>query len=81
MANINPLQLIQLIRSRGPQGTAEYIAQTNFPNNPLIENVLEMGRQGNQQGLEQTAQQLFRQSGRDYATEMNDFINLMKSAR
>ena len=80
MAGINPFELIKLVRTRGPQGAAEIMAQ-QFPNNPLVSNVLEMGRQGNRQGLEQVAQQVFQQNGRDYATEMNNFLEMMKTLR
>lgn len=80
MAGMNPFELIKLVRTRGPQGAAEMMAQ-QFPNNPLVNNVLEMGRQGNRQGLEQVAQQVFQQNGRDYATEMNNFLEMMKTLR
>jgi hypothetical protein len=43
MAGMNPFELIKLVRTRGPQGAAEMMAQ-QFPNNPLVNNVLEMGR-------------------------------------
>lgn len=81
MANVTPFDLIKLIKSKGPQGAAETIAQENFPNNPMINDLLELGRQGNRQGLEQVAQQMFRQNGRDYATEMNSFLDMMRSLR
>lgn len=80
MAGMNPFELIKLIKVKGPQGAAEMMAQ-QFPNNPLVNNVLEMGRQGNLQGLEQVAKQIFQQNGRDYATEMNGFLEMMRTIR
>ena len=80
MAGMNPFELIKLIKTKGPQGAAEMMAQ-QFPNNPLVNNVLEMGRQGNLQGLEQVAKQIFQQNGRDYATEMNGFLEMMRTIR
>ena len=80
MVDMNPFELLKLIRTRGPQGAAEILAQ-NFPNNPMVNNLLQMGRQGNRQGLEQVAQQMFQQNGKDYATEMNAFLELMRSIK
>lgn len=80
MVDMNPFELLKLIRMRGPQGAAEMLAQ-NFPNNPMVNNLLQMGRQGNRQGLEQVAQQMFQQNGKDYATEMNSFLELMRSIK
>lgn len=80
MVDMNPFELLKLIRMRGPRGAAEMLAQ-NFPNNPMVNNLLQMGRQGNRQGLEQVAQQMFQQNGKDYATEMNAFLELMRSIK
>lgn len=80
MVDMNPFELLRLIKTRGPQGAAEMLAQ-NFPNNPMVNNLLQMGRQGNRQGLEQVAQQMFQQNGKDYATEMNSFLELMRSIK
>ena len=80
MVDMNPFELLRLIKTRGPQGAAEMLAQ-NFPNNPMVNNLLQMGRQGNRHGLEQVAQQIFQQNGKDYATEMNSFLEMMRSIR
>lgn len=81
MAGINPFELVGLIKTKGPQGAAEMLAQQNFPNDPMINNLLQLGRQGNTKELEQVAQQMFHQNGRDYATEMNSFLNMVRSMR
>ena len=74
MANLNPIQLLNLLRSGNPQAVAQQIIQQNYPNNPMMQQLLELGRQGNTQALNQFAQQFFARSGRDFQSEFNSFM-------
>lgn len=74
MANLNPIQLLNLLRSGNPQAVAQQIIQQNYPNDPTMQQLLELGRQGNVQALNQFAQQFFARSGRDFQSEFNSFM-------
>ena len=74
MANLNPIQLLNLLRSGNPQAVAQQIIQQNYPNDPTMQQLLELGRQGNVQALSQFAQQFFARSGRDFQSEFNSFM-------
>lgn len=74
MANLNPIQLLNLLRSGNPQAVAQQIIQQNYPNDPTMQQLLELGRQGNIQALNQFAQQFFARSGRDFQSEFNSFM-------
>lgn len=74
MANLNPMQLLSLLKSGNPQMVAQQIIQQNFPNDPTMQQLLELGRQGNTQAINQFAQQFFARSGRDFQTEFNSFM-------
>ena len=74
MANLNPIQLLNLLRSGNPQAVAQQIIQQNYPNDPTMQQLLELGRQGNTQALNQFAQQCFARSGRDFQSEFNSFM-------
>jgi hypothetical protein len=74
MANLNPIQLLNLLRGGNPQAVAQQIIQQNYPNDPTMQQLLELGRQGNTQALNQFAQQFFARSGRDFQTEFNSFM-------
>ena len=74
MASLNPIQLLNLLRSGNPQAVAQQIIQQNYPNDPTMQQLLELGRQCNTQALNQFAQQFFARSGRDFQSEFNSFM-------
>lgn len=78
MANLNPMQLLLMLKNGNPQAVAEQIINQNFPNNPQMQQLLQMGKQGNTKGLEQIAQQILGQQGKDFNTEMNNLLNMTK---
>ena len=55
MANLNFLQMMSLISTKGPQAAAEEIIKTNYPNDPAMNQLLQMGYSGDTKGLEQIA--------------------------
>ena len=63
MASLNFFQLLSQIKNGNPRMVAEQIIQTNYANNPMMQNLLRMGQNGDVQGLEQFATQYFGQQG------------------
>lgn len=79
MANINPLQLISSLRNGGnPQAIATQLIKENFPNDPTMSNLLQMGQKGDTQGIENFARQYFGQQGLDFDKEMSTFLQMFK---
>lgn len=81
MANLNIFQMLQMISTRGPQAAAEEIIKTNYPNDPQMNNLLQMGYSGDIQGLEQIAQQYCAQNGRNFTAEMNSIMQMLGTKR
>ncbi len=79
MANLNVMQLFSQIKNGNPRMVAEQIIQSNYANNPMMQNLLRMGQNGDVQGLEQFATQYFGQQGRDFNTEMRNFMNTIQN--
>lgn len=79
MGTLNPMQLIMMLKQGNPQYVAQQIIQNNFPNDPTMQNLLQMGQKGDIQGLEQIAQQMLNSQGKDFKTEMNNLMNLTKN--
>lgn len=75
MAILNPIELFQTLKKGNPKEVAIQLIQNNFSNDPMAQNLLAMGLQGNQKGLEEFATDYFRQQGKDFQTELNTFIN------
>lgn len=78
MASLNFFQLLSQIKNGNPRMVAEQIIQTNYANNPMMQNLLRMGQNGDVQGLEQFATQYFGQQGRDFNTEMRSFLDTIQ---
>ena len=81
MANLNPAFLINLLKNGNPQEVAMQIIQTNYPNDPTMQSLVEMGQRGDINGLQQFAQQMFAKEGRDFNQEMNNFMSALKQLR
>jgi hypothetical protein len=78
MANLNPMQLLNLLRSGNPQAVVQQIIQQNYPNDPTMQQLLELGRQGDTQAINQFAQQFFARNGRDFQSEFQTFMNSLR---
>ena len=81
MANINPMQLIAMLKNGNPQQIAQQLIQQNFPNDPLMQNLYQMAARGNSKGVENFARQYLSQHGKDLNTEMASFIELLNSVK
>jgi hypothetical protein len=75
--NINPLQLIQLIKGgQNPQQLLMSIMQNN--NNPILQNAMEMVKQGNASGLELLARNIAQQKGIYFDKAFSEFQGYLK---
>ena len=72
--NVNPLQLIQMIKNgNNPQQLVMSYLQQNGGNNPILNNAMSMAQGGNTSGLEQLARNLASQRGLDFDKQFNNF--------
>ena len=78
MANLNPMQLLSMIRNGGPQMVAQQLFQNNFSSNADMQNLMQMANRGDSQGIQRFAQQFFGQQGRDFNSEFSNFLNLFR---
>jgi len=75
--NMNPLQLIQLIKGgQNPQQLLMSIMQNN--NNPILQNAMGMAQQGNVSGLEMLARNIAQQKGIDFDKAFSEFQSYLK---
>ena len=74
---MNPLQMIKLAMSGGksPQEIVRQMIGNN--NNPIIQNLVKMAENGDYQGVENVARNMFKEQGRDFDAEIKDFQNLI----
>lgn len=78
MNNLNPTQLLSMLKSGNPQQVATQIIEQNYKSDPLMQNLLQMAQSGNVQGIQQFATQFFKNQGTDLTSEMNNLMNTLK---
>lgn len=74
--NVNPMQLIQLIKGgQNPQQLVMSILQQKSQSNPILNNAMNLAQNGNEPGLLALARNLAAQRGLDFDKEFADFKN------
>lgn len=77
--NINPMQLLQLIKNgKNPQQIIMNVLQQQGNNNPILQNAAGLAQNGNVSALETIARNLAQQRGLDFDTEFANFKNYLK---
>lgn len=76
---MNPMEIIKSFMGSGgnPQ---ELLMKALMGNNsnPLINNLVQMAKSGNSQGVETFARNFFKEKGRDFDKEFADFMQTLK---
>ena len=78
METLNPIQLLSMLRGGNPQQVVQQIINTQYPNDPTMQQLLQYARQGNTQAINQFAQQLFARNGRDFQSEYQSLMDTIK---
>lgn len=74
--NVNPMQLIQLIKGgQNPQQLLMNILQQQGQNNPVLNNAVNLAKQGDVSALQMVARNLAAQRGLDFDKEFTNFKN------
>ena len=77
--SMNPMQLLQQLKSGNAKGVASYIIQNNFRNNPEMQNLLALGQKGDVQTLQKIAQQQLGAQSIDVQTALNSLLRDINS--
>lgn len=72
--NINPIQLIQMMKNgQNPQQLLMSILQQNANNNPILQNAMNLAKNGDTASLEMIARNLAQQRGLNFDEEFAKF--------
>lgn len=75
---MNPMQLIQMIRSgQNPQQLAMNLLQQNMGSTPMGQNLIDLAQKGNTADIEQIARNLAKQQGIDFDKEFAAFKQML----
>ena len=74
----NPIDAIKLFMSKG--GNAQDFIKKAVTNNtnPMVNNLIQMAQKGDEKGIKQFAQNLFKEQGRDFDKEFAQFMSNFK---
>ena len=74
MVNTDPMRLAMMLKQGNPRMVATQIIQNNYSNNPMMQNLLQLGQKGDIQSLQQIANQILSAQGRDLNTELQSLL-------
>ena len=73
----NPMQFMSMLKSiKNPKEAVINMVKSN--NNPMLKNLVEMAEKGDSKGVENFARNILKEQGRDFDSEMNNFMKNFK---
>ena len=77
---MNPMQMLQMLMKKGnnPQQMVEQMMQSMGGNNPMLSNLIQMAKDGNNQNIEQFARTICKSKGIDFDKEFSSFLSNFK---
>ena len=73
----NPMQIMNFLKGvKNPKETVINMIKSN--NNPMLKNLVEMAEKGDNDGIEKFARNMFKEQGRDFDSEIKQFMNNFK---
>ena len=77
---MNPMQMLQMLMKKGnnPQQMVEQMMQSMGGNNPMLSNLIQMAKDGNNQNIEQFARNICKSKGIDFDKEFSSFMSNFK---
>ena len=77
----NPLQMIKMLMSGGKNIQDVALQMIGNTNNPVIQNLVKMAQNGDYQGVENVARNMFKEQGRDFDAELKDLQSIVSNFR
>lgn len=74
MATINPMNLMMMLKQGNPRQVAMQIIQNNYPNDPHMNQLVQMAERGDTQSLQKIAEQMLGAQGKNFSAEMSSLM-------
>ena len=74
-SNMNPMQLMQMLKGGNPQSFVFQMLEQNAQNNPFFANILQLVKSNKTSEIEQIAINMCKEKGIDFNKEFNSFKN------
>ena len=76
--NMNPLQLMGLLKGKNPQEMAMSMIKNSNINDPMINQLLQLAQSGDINSMNKIAENFFKGQGLDFNNEFNNFMSMLK---
>lgn len=74
---MNPMQMLKMmIGKKNPQQLLNNMVGKN--SNPMINNLIDMAKKGDTEGVQKFAKNIFKEQGRDFDKEFSEFMGNFK---
>ena len=75
---MNPMNLVSLLKGRNPQELVMSMIKNNNINDPTINELIGYAKNGDNENLTKLAESIFQKQGKDFTTEYNNFMAMLK---
>lgn len=76
--NMNPMQLMGLLKGKNPQEMAMSMIKNSNINDPMINQLLQLAQSGDINSMNKIAEHFFKGQGLDFNNEFNNFMSMLK---
>ena len=76
--NMNPMEMIDLLKGRNPQELVMSMIKNNNINDPQINELISLAEKGDTNSLTKIATDMFAKQGKNFNTEFSNFMLLLK---
>lgn len=76
--NMNPMQLVGLLKGKNPQEMAMSMIKNSNINDPMINQLLQFAQSGDINSMNKIAENFFKGQGLDFNNEFNNFMSMLK---
>ncbi len=75
---MNPMEMIGLLKGRNPEELVMSMIKNNNINDPTINELIGYAKNGDNENLTKLAESIFQKQGKDFMTEYNNFMAMLK---
>ena len=76
--NMNPMEMIGLLKGRDPQELVMSMIKNNNINDPQINELISLAEKGDTNSLTKIATDMFAKQGKNFNSEFSNFMSLLK---
>ena len=77
--NLNPMQMMMMLKQGNPRQVAMQIINQNYPNDPNMYQLVQMAERGDVKNLEKIVGNMLGAQGKNFSAEMQNLLNAVRN--